>query len=371
MLTPRSGIARYTYEVSKGMKSISSDIEWYYYQGTISRELIDYHSQNGNSHIGLRHKVKNIVSSNRYTKALARKTLEILSKLQKDSYDLYWESNFIPEPSINSKKSIITIHDFSFHLYREWHPKERVDYFSKYFFERIDRADHIITVSEYIKSEAVGILNIADSDISVIHNGVDHSVYREYNSFELEKSIQKFGINSPFILFVGSIEPRKNLLRLIKAYIFLPKELKERFQLLLVGTQGWNNSKIMDMIESENGNIRYIGSVDDIELAHLYNLAEVFVYPSLYEGFGIPPVEAMACGTPVIVSNISSLPEVCGDSALYIDPYSIESISEALYKILSDTNLRDDLTNRGIVQAKKYSWQKTSKEHLELFSKFI
>ena len=140
---------------------------------------------------------------------------------------------------------------------------------------------------------------------------------------------------------------------------------------MLAGFSGWKNSEIMDIIRREGENIIYLGYLSNLELAYLYNLASAFIYASLYEGFGIPPLEAMACGTPVIVSRSSSLPEVCGDAAYYVDPLSVDSISEGMYKIFSDSEIKEDLVRRGFAHAKSFSWDKSAQSHLSLFNEVL
>jgi glycosyltransferase involved in cell wall biosynthesis len=183
------------------------------------------------------------------------------------------------------------------------------------------------------------------------------------------KTAQK--IPEKFILFVGSIEPRKNLTNALKAYNSLPEAFKKECKFVLAGFSGWKNAEVMDMIRRERDNIVYLGYLSDLELAYLYNLASVFIYASLYEGFGIPPLEAMACGTPVIVSRSSSLPEVCGDAAYFVDPLAVDSISEGMYKVFSDSSMKETLVRSGIARAQSFSWDLSARSHLALFSEVL
>jgi glycosyltransferase involved in cell wall biosynthesis len=172
-------------------------------------------------------------------------------------------------------------------------------------------------------------------------------------------------------LFVGSIEPRKNLKNVLMSYNALPDAFKKECKFVLAGFSGWKNAEIMDIIRREGKNIVYLGYLSNLELAYLYNLASAFIYASLYEGFGIPPLEAMACGTPVIVSRSSSLPEVCGDAAYYVDPLRIDSISEGMYKVFDDSALREGLTRRGFIHSKSFSWDESAQRHLSLFNEVL
>ena len=174
-----------------------------------------------------------------------------------------------------------------------------------------------------------------------------------------------------FILFVGSIEPRKNLKNVLMGYNSLPDAFKKECKFVLAGFSGWKNAEIKDIIRREGKNIVYLGYLSNLELAYLYNLASAFIYASLYEGFGIPPLEAMACGTPVIVSRNSSLPEVCADAAYYVDPLRIDSIAEGMYKIFSDSELKVSLVRRGVARAKSFSWDESALSHLSLFNEVL
>jgi glycosyltransferase involved in cell wall biosynthesis len=280
------------------------------------------------------------------------------------TYDLYFEPNFIPF-DIRAGKIVTTVYDFSFYLHPEWHPKERVDYYSKNFFKRIKKSDFIITISKYVERETLEILKIKDPKVVTIYPG-----YNEiFNTVENEK--RKIKPIENYILFVGSIEPRKNLVNLLKAYLLLPEYLRKEFKLLLVGFKGWENKEIAELLNKLKKSANYLGYVNNEELAGLYRGATCFVYPSFYEGFGLPPLEAMACGCPVVVSNVTSLPEVCGDAAYYVDPNDVESIAEGIQKVLIDEELRRNLVEKGLERAKLFSWEKAAKEHLKVFEEVL
>ena len=294
---------------------------------------------------------------------MVRKILLSYVHLFSKSYELYWQPNFIPNSGIKAKKIVTTVHDFSFILYRDFHPKERIEYFEKYFFNNLDRSDMIITGSEYTKREILKYTKFKEDKIVVIYHGIDHNLFKVYQKIELG-----FDLPSKFILSVGSIEPRKNLLRLLKAYQGLPLEIKDEYKLLLVGFSGWENSEIISLIKELEEYVQYLGFISDEELAQVYNLATLFVYPSLYEGFGLPVLEAMACGTAVVSSGLSSLPEVGGDAPLYCDPYSITDIQEKIVSTLADSSKRDSMVKKGLAQAQKFSWQKSAQEHKRVFA---
>lgn len=355
LLFPLTGIGRYTYEVSKQLEEDNSLLIEYFY-GYYSKKLIKPSSSKEIK--GL----KSFILKNPMIKKMVRKILLSYVHLFSKSYELYWQPNFIPNSGIKAKKIVTTVHDFSFILYRDFHPKERIEYIEKYFFNNLDRSDMIITGSEYTKREILKYTKFKEDKIVVIYHGIDHNLFKVYQKIELG-----FDLPSKFILSVGSIEPRKNLLRLLKAYQGLPLEIKDEYKLLLVGFSGWENSEIISLIKELEEYVQYLGFISDEELAQVYNLATLFVYPSLYEGFGLPVLEAMACGTAVVSSGLSSLPEVGGDAPLYCDPYSITDIQEKIVSTLADSSKRDSMVEKGLAQAQKFSWQKSAQEHKRVF----
>jgi glycosyltransferase involved in cell wall biosynthesis len=357
--SPLTGVGNYTYNLITQFQRLRPDFDYTYFYGYFARKLKFYPNM-GKSFYYIKELVKKIpiVSSN------ARSVINKLAYFHMKNYDLYFEPNFIPF-DIRAEKTVTTVYDFSFYLHPEWHPKERVDYYSKNFFKRIKKSDIIITISEYIAREALEILKFKGGKIVTIHPGCNEV----FTAVENEKIRIKPTEN--YILFVGSLEPRKNVVNLLKAYLLLPEYIRKEFKLLLVGFKGWENKEIAELINKLKGTVNYLGYVNSEELANLYRGASCFIYPSLYEGFGLPPLEAMACGCPVVVSHVTSLPEVCGDAAYYVDPYNVESIAEGMYKVLIDEVMRQNLTKKGLERAKLFSWEKSAKEHLKVFAEVL
>jgi glycosyltransferase involved in cell wall biosynthesis len=174
-----------------------------------------------------------------------------------------------------------------------------------------------------------------------------------------------------FILSVGSLEPRKNLSGLLQAFGQMKSRWGKEFKLVLAGLQGWENKTIWEQIQQLGDDVLYLGYVPITELGKLYNLASLFVYPSFYEGFGLPPLEAMACGCPVVVSNAASLPEVCGEAAHYVNPYEVESIAAGIEKVLRDDAYRKDLIGKGLARTEQFTWEKSAREHLRVFEETV
>lgn len=370
LLSPLTGIGRYTYENAKRLKENHSDkYRFYFNYGHHSTDI--YTPKTKNKKDIFVKSIKDLSSHFKFTKKVTRWIFRQISKMQQRTYDLYWQPNFIPIEHIKAKKVIATVHDFSFMLQPQWHPQERLDYFNTYFFKNLENVDHIITGSNFSKNEIINYLDVPAEKVTVIYHAADTKLYKVYPGEQILDTQKKLDLPNEFILFVGSVEPRKNLLRLIKAFNMLNPQTKKSHPLVIVGFKGWENKEIMQEIEKSKEFVHYVGYVSDQELAHIYNLAYIFVYPSLYEGFGIPPIEAMNCATPVIVSSVSSLPEVCEDAALYVDPLSEEEIYKAIKNLVSSQSIYESLIQAGLKRASYFSWEKASLEHLKVFENIL
>ncbi len=228
----------------------------------------------------------------------------------------------------------------------------------------IKRAHHIIVVSHSTRNDLIKYLKIPDGKISVIYNGVNHNIFKPYDIELLDK---------PYILYVGSERPRKNLGRLFEAFAKLKGEFPE-LKLVKVGNPGRSEDYRRNTMKKLTSlgitrDIIFIDHVSEIDLARYYSSAALLAYPSLYEGFGLPPLEAMACGCPVITSNTSSLPEVVGEAGIMVNPYDTDSLAKAIKQVLTDTKLRDDMVRKGLKQSKKFSWEKTARQTLKVYEK--
>lgn len=269
-------------------------------------------------------------------------------------------------------KSLITIHDLSFLRNPEffswrknfWHKMVDVK-------KLIRQFDRIVAVSENTKQDVMEICGIDENKIKVIYPGLGAEFLNIAITEDKSKDIKiKYSLPDKFILYLGTVEPRKNVDGIIRAYgemRNINKELDD-IKLVIAGGRGWKYDKIYREWKSSEfrGDIKFLGYVDRKDKTYLYNLASVFVYPSFYEGFGFPPLEAMASGIPVITSYAASLPEVAGGAVLMVNPYNINNIAKAIAEILTDENLRNKLVEKGLERAKKFSWEKTAKEYLEI-----
>ncbi len=284
---------------------------------------------------------------------------------KKKKYDIYHETGFVPPP-IKNATVVYTIYDLSLNTLRDTHPKERVWFYNFFLARGLKQTDHIITISDFIKQEVCDKLKITSEHISVVHLASDPVFYRREDTW-VKKTLTRLNIPQEYMLFVGSIEPRKNIKLIIKAL----KLMKNRLPLVLAGWSGWGEKAWLEEVKREGLADRIIitGYIDDETIACLYTGASVFLYPSLYEGFGLPVLEAMACGCPVVCSNAASLPEVAGNAALFTDPHSEDQLAALVDRLLEDSALRTDMIKRGYARNAHFTWQKSAQAMIDVFKK--
>jgi len=310
--------------------------------------------------------------------------------------DVFFSPHFLPITVPGNCKRIITFHDLSFKQHPQFFSVSRkLWHFLTFPKFQAKRADKILADSFSTKEDLINVYNIDPRKIEVVYLGIKHSfkpIDRQNSRFK--QVVREYGLPDNFILYFGTIEPRKNLISLIKAFELLKRKslgsspetiwkgfegvVKEKkknkfedLKLVIAGSRGWIYKQIFEKAEHSpfKKEIIFTGFIKDEHKPYLYNLAKAFIYPSFFEGFGFPPLEAMACGIPAIVSNSSSLPEVVGKGAIMVDPYKIEELSYAIEKVLQDEQLRGDLISKGLAQAKKFDWDNTAKQVLNVARK--
>lgn len=295
-----------------------------------------------------------------------------------ENYNIY-HSPFLPIPKelngFSKPKKIITIHDVIPHLFPQYFGEWNKMIMHK-ILESIDEQTTPICVSEATKNDLCEATGILPERVSVIHLAASKDVfYQETDKSKIERILKKYNISaeSKHLLSVSTLEPRKNIERTIRAFLkLIQQEHIKDLNLVLVGTKGWQFDSIFDEIKSNpvlKERIITTGFVEDEDLAALYSSAIGFVYPSLYEGFGLPPLEAMQCGTPVISSTKSSIPEVVGDAGILIEPTDETAISAAMLEFYQNANLRKELSKKALLQAAKFSWGRFTDEHINLYSR--
>ena len=363
LLSTKTGIGHYTYILFNTLLQIDNTNEYFFFYGrSFSKDLL---SSAPSSLVPVKNLIKKAFKKPYQVPHVIFNSYFLLKGLI-EHFDIYHETNYIPFRF--KGKIITTVCDLSILLFPKSHPKERLDHFGQFFYERIHWSQKIITLSGYIKDEIVQHLGISPSRITTIPLAPDKK-FRVLNKNDVKSYLKNKGYPANYILYIGAIEPRKNLKLLIKAFHDIKNEFKGRYILILAGPKSWLYEEDFRLIESLGIKDKIImpGYIPDEDLAYLYNGAKLFVFPSLYEGFGIPPLEAMACGVPVITSNASSLPEVVGDAGIMVDPHRVDELTEAMYLVLSNENLQEEMREKGINRAKMFSWEKCARETLTVY----
>ena len=256
-------------------------------------------------------------------------------------------------------RAVCTIHDLS-HLHMpEHHPRDRVEYLLRELPRTLERAAHVITVSEFVRAEVIAEFGLAPEQVTAVPLGVEPT-YHPREAGALDAALARHGlVHGGYLLAVATLEPRKNLERLLDAYARLSPALRRAFPLVLVGGRGWRNEALLARVArmQAQGELRWLGYVAEGELPFMYAGAAAFAFPSLYEGFGLPVLEAMASGVPVLTSNRASLPEVAGDAAILVEPEDIVAMTEGLERMLTDMAWRESAATRGIERARAFTWE--------------
>ncbi|HDY67922.1 MAG TPA: glycosyltransferase family 1 protein [Candidatus Scalindua sp.] len=265
--------------------------------------------------------------------------------------------------------SVITVHDLTYDVYPETYTLSKRIYKNTVMHMAIARADKIIVDAKITKEDILHRYDIAEGKIVVINCGLNDIFKQIKDSKSLENTREKFGLPQHFILHVGTLSPGKNLVSLLNAYAILKRKKNSLHKLVVVGPTGWLYDSIFERVSHLRlkDDVIFLGYVEDVDLVHIYNLADIFVLVSLYEGFGFPPLEAMACGTPVITSNAGSLPEVVGEAALMVNPLDVEGLAKVVEKSLMDSALRDELIEKGFARTKLFSWEETARKTLAVY----
>jgi glycosyltransferase involved in cell wall biosynthesis len=280
-------------------------------------------------------------------------------------------------------KTVVTIHDVGFQEYLETYQR----WWGRLYEGRVSNyaarnATHLIAVSESTKKDLVEKVGVASEKITVIYEGVNHGIFRQQfidspkanrrlqANLAIEQLRRKYGIDGDYLLFVGTVQPRKNLARLIDAFSLLTSHFP-LLNLVIVGKKGWLSDEVYAAPQKfgVGERVKFLGYVPTEDIVSLMNGAKAFVFPSLYEGFGLVVLEAMACGCPVVASNISSLPEVVEDAGILVDPYRVEDIARGVKEVLElNGEERQNLVQKGLVQARKFTWEKAARETVKIFT---
>jgi glycosyltransferase involved in cell wall biosynthesis len=303
-----------------------------------------------------------------------REQLSVPIDLRRERVDLFHAPHYVLPP-LTRCRSVVTIHDCIHLRFPQYLPNRMAYAYARgSLWVATHRSDRVLTVSEASKRDILRYFRIPDRKIDVIYNAIDERFGQAPPPEEIERVRERYQLDGPFILYAGNIKPHKNLERLIEAFNSLRGDGQfEHVRLLIIGDEISKYATLRRAVHRHKLHkfVRFFGFVPDETLACLYRLASLFVFPSLYEGFGLPPLEAMASGTPVVTSNVSSLPEVVGDAALLIDPYEPEALADAMRSVLSDPALRESLRERGLARAREFSWDRSIRRVREIYDEVM
>jgi glycosyltransferase involved in cell wall biosynthesis len=358
LYSPLTGIGNYTLHLATALtEDLNQDIEYFYgYSWSDQLQVVNAPKAS---------KVKKLIRKLIPHAYIARRTAQqyaFSSESKNNHFDLYHEPNFIPMNF--DGPTVITVHDLSYIRFPEAHPVERVKMMSKMLPPAIERADAIIADSHFTKSELMDEFGVLSEKIHVTHLGLSPDFYPR-QQLEVAKVAMKYKLKAnEYFIAVGTIEPRKNLVQAIQAYRALPDDLAKRYPLAIVGMRGWKEKGLLSELNNLviQGKAKLLGYVDADDLPVLYSGARGLVFPSLYEGFGLPVLEAMACGTPVIASNSSSIPEVIGDAGMLVEVGDVDGLKECIEKLCFDEDEFSRMSKAGVIQAQKFSWKKCAEQ---------
>ena len=354
----RTGVGQYTYNLIKNLSLVDKNNSYSLYA---KKKLFSFGKKLPKI------KAKNFkFRIDRFNRGLDR-TLKKVDIFHTPSQDLL---------DIAGAKIVVTVHDLIFKTYPEGHSEDALKNAESQILNVISRADKIICYSQNTINDLRKFYDIDERKIKLIYPGIDKEVFYQIQGLEIEEvknRLKKFGINDKFILFVGTIEPRKNIGNLILAFNKLKKQNNIPHKLVLIGMKGWQYENVLELYnKSEFKNeILFLDYQPNDTLRVFYNLADVFVYPSFYEGFGFPILEAFSCGTAVVTSNVSSCKEVGEGAALLTDPANVDELAKAIFNVISDSRIKGNLGHRGLEKSEMFSWKKAAAETLEVYNEVL
>lgn len=367
LIRPLTGIGQYTLHVSEAL-SRQTDLAMHYFYGY---EWAD---------AALPREVPNLAFAKKWFKRLVPQPYEVSRAIQQNRFNaglssrrpaLYHEPNFLPFDF--DGPTILTIHDLSYLRFPETHPDLRVRVMNKLLPPAIERAAHLLADSEFTRQEVIAEFGVPADRITTTLLGVSKQ-FRPRNALQCEAVLRRRGLTyGGFVLAVGTLEPRKNLLQVIRAYVGLPSRIALRYPLVIVGGTGWKSEGTAAELNAllANGRARQLGYLPEGELPIIYSAARMFVFPSLYEGFGLPAAEAMASGVPVIASDRASLPEVVGDAGVTVAPSDVDGMRNAILKLAEDDRERGLRAARGLAQAQNFSWARCARQTANAYRRVL
>jgi glycosyltransferase involved in cell wall biosynthesis len=369
-----AGIGRYTRELVRALAKLDTANQYVLFQASrgAQRKAGPWPES---------FRVRSVPLTDRWLAILwQRLRLPVPVELFTGAVDIFHSPDFVLPP-VRRARTVLTVHDLSFLTTPETSDPGLREYLTQAVPRAVAHADHILADSRSTKQDLVTHLNADPERITVVYPGVDPR-FQILEEPAIAEFRARYGLNRPFVLSVGTLQPRKNYPTLIEAFAHLCRSEAGQIaslllrktsdiELVIAGGRGWLYQEIFDTVDrlGIGDRVKFLGFVRDEDLPALYNAAEVFALPSLYEGFGLPVLEALACGTPVVTSDVSSLPEVAGDAALLVSPRDVEGISRTLHRALIDQELRATLRERGLIQAQQFTWQRAAETVLDIYQR--
>jgi glycosyltransferase involved in cell wall biosynthesis len=295
--------------------------------------------------------------------------IKIPLALKRERVTLFHAPHYVLPPLV-ACRSVVTIHDCIHLMFPQYLPNRlALGYARASIFAAARRATRVLTVSESSKRDILRFVDIKPEKIDVIYNAYDERFAVEPREEDVDRVRERYQLHDEFVLYAGNVKPHKNLERLIEAFHLVRRRGLDHLRLVLIGDEISTYAALRRAVHRHQLHpyVRFLGYLPEETLGVMYRLAGVFVFPSLYEGFGLPPLEAMASGTPVVTSNVSSLPEVAGDAAVLVDPYDPNAIANGIYQVLTDDQLRRDLRARGAARARQFSWEQSARRVREIY----
>jgi glycosyltransferase involved in cell wall biosynthesis len=298
-----------------------------------------------------------------------REQIHVPWVLRRERPDVFHAPHYVLPPAARCR-AVVTIHDCIHLMFPQYLPNRTAYAYARALMWSAARQSHrILTVSEASKRDIIHFFGVPPEKIVVVHNAIDERFAVAPRDEDVARVRERYQIESEFVLYVGNIKPHKNLVRLIESFDLLRQRGFEHLKLLIIGDEISKLPALRRAVHRHklHKHVRFLGFQPDETLAVFYRLAAVFVFPSLCEGFGLPPLEAMASGTPVVTSNVSSMPEVTGDAAVLVDPYDVESIADGMRRVIESPALRQELRAKGIARARQFSWERSVARTRELY----
>ena len=366
LLSPMAGIARYVHELSMGLEALGVPLV-YFTRGRWSSELPSVSSASSAS------LPRTWLASLPGARWIDRQRLNrmFLSGSAPLAPSLYHEPGFLTFDF--DGPVVVTAHDASWVRFPQAHPGARVKLMDRLFPKSLDHAQLVIVDSDFVAREMTEIFGVSKARLRTVHLGVG-TQFRPMQQAETGPLCERHGLrHGQFLLAVGTLEPRKNLATLIDAYSLLPQAVADRFPLVIAGKTGWRHREMDQRMAGlqRSGKLRTLGHVPESDLPALYAASALFIYPSIYEGFGLPPLEAMASGVPVIVADRASLPEVVGDAGLLIEPHDASALARHLMGLLDDVPRRARMGQAGVERAGRFSWRECARKTLGVYQELL